>query len=103
MKFGYSDGYSDKSKRKKIDYEALASPFMRIPKMDLIVTRSLLDLGFNEVYDLKGRSPEILFEDACKKNYDLSMYSIRYFRLAVYYAENKDNLDSNLTHPDSWA
>ncbi len=103
MKFDQSHGYRNKSKRKKIDYEALASPFMRIPKMDLIVTRSLIDLGLREVYDLEGRSPEILFEEACKKNCHLSMYSIRYFRLAVYYAENIDILDSNLTHPDSWA
>ena len=53
--------------QKKVDYQALQSPLMRIPKMDLRVTRALIDLGIKEVYELQGRSPEILFEEAAKK------------------------------------
>ena len=35
-------------KKKKVDYEALQSPLMRIPKMDIAVTRALIDLGIKE-------------------------------------------------------
>ncbi|RCL30973.1 MAG: hypothetical protein DBX03_01465 [Puniceicoccaceae bacterium] len=89
--------------KKKIDYQALQSPLMRIPKMDLRVTRALIDLGIKEIYDLQGRSPEILFEEATQKNPEINEYCIRYFRLAVYVAENNPDLDPQKVHPDCWA
>ncbi|MCH1424959.1 MAG: hypothetical protein L7V15_07645 [Burkholderiales bacterium] len=76
---------------------------MHIPKMDLRVTRALIDLGIKEVYELQGRSPEILFEEAAKKNPEINAYCIRYFRLAVYFAENTSELNPLKAHPDYWA
>ena len=40
-------------KKKKIDYVALNSPFMRIPRMDVRVARALLDMGIKEVFENK--------------------------------------------------
>tara|TARA_B100001778_G_scaffold291442_1_gene261488 strand:+ start:996 stop:1274 length:279 start_codon:yes stop_codon:yes gene_type:complete len=88
-------------KKKKVDYEALNSPFMRIPRMDIAVSRALLDLGLSEIYDLKGRAPEILLEETLKKDADFNAQSIRYFRLAVYYSENSTH-NAHLLHPDAW-
>ena len=47
-------------KKRKVDYVALKSPFMRIPRMDVSGARALLDLGFREIYELRGRDPESL-------------------------------------------
>lgn len=88
-------------KKKKVDYEALNAPFMRIPQMDIEVSRALLDLGLSEIYELKGRAPEVLLEESLKKNLDINAQSIRYFRLAVYYSENTIH-DTHRLHPDAW-
>ena len=40
---------------------------MRIPKMDIAVVRALLDMGIKQTYELQGRAPEILYEEAKKK------------------------------------
>ena len=40
-------------KKKKIDYEALQSSLMRIPKMDIAVTRALIDLGIKKFMNSK--------------------------------------------------
>ncbi|MDQ8206411.1 helix-hairpin-helix domain-containing protein [Coraliomargarita sp. SDUM461003] len=88
-------------KKKKVDYEALNSALMRIPRMDVTVARSLIDLGIREIYDLQGRAPEILFEEARKKNENLPENQIRYFRMAVYYAE-AETPDVSKLHPDEW-
>lgn len=91
-----------KSKKHKTDYEALHSPFMKIPYMDIEVARSLIDLGLNDIFDLRGRCPEIIYQEAIKKNNNINEYSIRYFRLAVYYADNINNLCVSKIHPQSW-
>jgi hypothetical protein len=70
-------------KKKKVDYEALNSPLMRIPRMDVAAARNLLDVGIREIYDLQGRSPEILLEETRKKNDEIPDDRIRYFRMAV--------------------
>lgn len=88
-------------KKKKVDYEALNAPLMRIPKMDIQVARALLDIGIKEIYELQGRAPEILYEEAKEKNNALNKDSIRFFKLAVYYAEN-DRHENKLLHPDAW-
>ncbi|WPJ96486.1 helix-hairpin-helix domain-containing protein [Coraliomargarita algicola] len=88
-------------KKKKVDYEALNSALMRIPRMDVVVARSLIDMGIREIYDLQGRAPEILFEEARKKNQALVDTHIRFFRMAVYYAECESPEQSKL-HPDEW-
>ncbi len=88
-------------KKKKVDYEALNSALMRIPRMDVNAVRNLIDVGIREIYDLQGRSPEILLEEARKKNADVPDDRIRYFRMAVYYSESESPEISKL-HPDEW-
>lgn len=88
-------------KKKKVDYEALNSALMRIPRMDVAVARNLIDIGIREIYDLQGRAPEILFEEACRKDDEIPANRIRYFRMAVYYAESESPEASKL-HPDEW-
>ena len=88
-------------KKKKVDYEALNSSLMRIPRMDVAAARSLINIGIREIYDLKGRAPEILFEEVRQKNEGISVDQIRYFRMAVYYAECESPEASRL-HPSEW-
>jgi hypothetical protein len=88
-------------KKKKIDYEALHSALMRIPRMDVAAARSLIDIGIREIYDLQGRAPEVLFEEARQKNQEIPDERIRYFRMAVYFAEN-DPPEVSKLHPDEW-
>ena len=88
-------------KKKKVDYEALNSPLMRIPRMDIATARNLIDLGICEIYELQGRAPEVLFEEARLKNQDIPDDRMRYFRMAVYYAETVEP-DHAKMHPDEW-
>ena len=88
-------------KKKKVDYEALNSPLMRIPRMDIAAARNLIDIGISEIYELQGRAPEVLFEEARLKNQDMPDDRMRYFRMAVYYAETAEP-DHAKMHPDEW-
>lgn len=89
-------------KKKKVDYEALNSALMRIPRMDVAAVRSLLDIGIREIYELDGRAPEILFEEARTRKPAIPAEQVRYFRMAVYYAET-ENPEPQRLHPDQWA
>ena len=77
-------------KKKKTDYAALNSPFMRIPKMRLEAARALLDLKFKEIYELKGRAPEAIFEDLKKIRIKTDADMLNYFKIAVDFAEKED-------------
>ena len=88
-------------KKKKVDYEALNSTMMRIPRMTVEVARNFIDIGIREIYELQGRAPEVLFEEATSKNDSIPEDRIRYFRMAVYYAE-AHNPDPSRLHPDEW-
>lgn len=77
-------------KKKKTDYAALNSPFMRIPKMRVEAARALLDLKFREVYELKGRAPEAIFEDFKKIRIKPDADMLNYFKIAVDFAEKED-------------
>lgn len=90
-----------KNKKKKVDYEALNSALMRIPRMNVSVARNLIDLGISEIYQLQGRSPEVLFEETKHKNTEIPDEYIRYFRMAVYYSEC-DLPNVSKLHPDAW-
>ncbi|MGB0370801.1 MAG: hypothetical protein ACPGN3_05570 [Opitutales bacterium] len=89
-------------KKKKVDTEALHSAFMRIPRMKVEVARYLLDLGFRDIFELEGRSPEIIHEDVKRHHPDLRPDSLQYLRMAVYVAENSDP-DPKMCHPAVWA
>ena len=88
-------------KKKKVDYEALNSSLMRIPHMNVAAARSLINIGIREIYELKGRAPEILFEQARHKNEEIPLDQISYFRMAVYYAEC-DYPEACKMHPSKW-
>ena len=88
-------------KKKKVEYEALNSSLMRIPRMNVAAARSLINIGVREIYELKGRAPEILFEEARQENEEIPFDQIRYFRMAVYYAESESPETSKL-HPSVW-
>lgn len=77
-------------KKKKADYAALNSPFMRIPNMRVEAARALLDLKFKEVYELRGRAPEALFEDLKKIRLKADPDMLNYLKLAVDFAEKED-------------
>ena len=48
---GKQPAYEDSStkKKKKVDRVALSSPMMRIPRMDVLVARDLIDIGIQEL------------------------------------------------------
>lgn len=101
MKKLYRSAVNSGKKKKKVDYEALNAPLMRIPRMDVVAVRSLMDIGIRETYELVGRAPEVLFEQAKEKNPNIPADRIRYFRMAVYYAETQST-DPRKLHPDAW-
>jgi len=88
-------------KKKEADYTALSSPFMRIPRLPVEVARDLLDLGLRDVYELQGRAPEVLFAELQKLKPGTLPSKLRFFRLAVYFAETPQP-EGNKLHPDAW-
>ena len=95
------DDFSKTKKKKKIDRIALSSPIMRIPRMDVLVARDLIDIGFKELYEMQGRSAESLFEEIQKIRPSTPSCRLAYIRMAIYFAENK-NADPKLLHPSLW-
>lgn len=89
-------------KKKKVDYEALNSALMRIPRMDVAAARNLIDIGVREIYQLQGRAPEVLLEESQRKDDSIPADRIRFFRMAVYFAECPEPEPSKL-HPDEWS
>ena len=95
--------HSLKKKKKKADRAALESPFMRIPGMQVEAARGLLDLGFREIYELNGRSPDALAADLHKLRggNQLPHNLLPCFKLAVYFSENPEPKRTLLT-PYAW-
>jgi len=91
----------NEKKKKKVDREALNSALMRIPRMDVAAARNLLDIGIREIFELQGRAPEVLLDEARNKNPQIPDDRIRYFRMAVYFAESPSPEPGKL-HPDEW-
>lgn len=79
------------AKKKKVDYVALASPFMRINGMKVDAARALLDLKFKEIYELRGRAPESMFDELKKIRLNPPDEEIlKCFKLAVTFAEEHE-------------
>ena len=96
------DGILNKpKKKKKVDRIALSSPLMRIPRMDVLVARDLIDIGCKELYEMQGRSAESLFEEIQKIRPSTPSYRLAFIRMAIYFAENED-ADPKLLHPSLW-
>lgn len=89
-------------KKKKVDYEALQSQWMQIPRMDVVAARALLDLGLRYHHQVIGRAPEVLYEEHRKQHPEAEAELLQRFRMAVYFAENDDR-DPRLLHPSAWA
>ncbi len=92
---------AQRKKKKEVDYEALNSGLMRIPRMKVDIARDLLDLGIGEIYELEGRSPEILFEELKAKKTNTPKDRLPWFRMAVYYAETP-HPENHRLHPQAW-
>ncbi len=90
-----------RKKKKKVDYEALNAPLMRIPGMKVEGARALINAGVSEIYELSGRSPEVLFEESARRDPEQPEGLLPFFRLAVYYAEAEDP-DPALLNTRSW-
>ena len=95
------DDLNKPKKKKKIDRIALSSPLMRIPGMDVLVARDLIDIGCKELYEMQGRSAESLFEEVQKIRPSTPSYRLAYIRMAIYFSENED-ADPKLLHPSLW-
>ncbi len=74
-------------KKKKTDYVALSSPFMRIPKMKVRAARALLDLGIREVYELRGRDVASITEDIRKSGKAVDVELERLIKIAIDFSE----------------
>ena len=74
---------------------------MRIPRMDVAAARNLIDIGIRETFELQGRSPEVLMEEVRTKTSAIPDDRIRFFRMAVYYAETEDP-EPRMLHPNQW-
>ncbi len=88
-------------KKKETDHAALSSNFMRIPRLPVEVARDLLDLGLRDVFELRGRAPEVLFEELRRRKPATPDNRLQYFRLAVYFAETPQP-EGRLLHPSAW-
>ncbi|MEX0320678.1 MAG: helix-hairpin-helix domain-containing protein [Puniceicoccaceae bacterium] len=89
-------------KKKKVDIVALNSPLKRIPGMDVSSVRDLIDIGIVEIDELKGRSPEALFDEIRCRKEKTPEDRLHYLRLAVYYSET-DDPDPNLLEAWQWS
>ena len=89
-------------KKKKVDIEALRSPLKRIPGMDIGTVRDLMDLGFQDVDELRGRAPEALFQEICDKKPKTPADRLHYLRMCVYYSET-DEPDPQLMEAWKWS
>ena len=98
----FHKGLIAKGKKKKIDKEAMASPMMRIPRMDVRVARDLLDVGIREFYELQGRSADSIWEEIKRKKPETPKWTLPYLRMAVYFCE-EENPDPKKLHPQNWS
>ena len=79
----------------------MASPIMRIPRMDVRVARDLIDIGVKELFELQGRAAETLFEEIVKLRPNTPEWRLPYLRMAVYFSENEVHNPTKL-HPHAW-
>lgn len=65
-----------------------------IPNVGKRTKESLSNIGITYVEDLIGKNPEELYELDCnKKGFKVDKCQLYLFKMAVYYAENKENLE----------
>jgi len=83
----------------KTDKAAVLKELQRLPNIGPSIALDLYDLGIREVGDLRGRSPQQMYEDISRirlkgsgyqpKSGLLDRCQLYVFRAAVYYAEHE--------------
>lgn len=69
---------------------------LSIPYVGKNTKEDLLNIGITCVEELKGRNPEDLYLKDCSiKKYQEDKCQLYVFRMAVYYAEHKDEINVN--------
>lgn len=69
----------------------MKSDLTLIPGIGKKTKEALQNIGINYIEDLKGQKPEDLYiKDSLKKGFDEDKCQLYLFRMAVYYAENKE-------------
>ncbi len=70
----------------------MKTEFRKIPGVGAATEQSLISLGYTTIDSLKGESPEEMYErEMHMKGCHIDRCQLYVFRLAVYYAENKDH------------
>ena len=65
--------------------------FQVIPGVGPSLAKDLVDLGFQDVLDLAGRDPEMMYDDLCDlRQTEIDPCVLCVFRCAVYYASHED-------------
>lgn len=88
-------------KKKEIDRQALGSSWTRISGIDVAAARDLLDLGFQHLHQLTGRSPEALYDEIRRRKPETPRLRLLQLRMAVYLSET-DSPEPRKTHPHWW-
>ena len=92
----------DPKKKRKVDFVALQSEFKRcLPSLDVATARDLLDCGFHHVDEIRGRSPEVIFEQIRKLKPETPQDRLWNLRMMVYYVETPEP-DRKLLQPHCW-
>lgn len=69
----------------------MKTDLLKIPNVGKATKQSLINIGIRCVEDLKGKDPEELYKMDCKvKGFTEDRCQLYLFRMAVYYAENKE-------------
>lgn len=79
-----------------------AQPLQRIPGVGPSIARDLHRLGIQEVAELRGRNPEVLYADLCREvGRHVDRCVLYVFRCAVYFASESDH-DPELLNWWNW-
>ncbi len=91
-----------KKKKPKVDIAALQSEFKRrLPSLDIAAARNLLDMGYCHVDEIRGRSPEALFDSVKRQHPETPIDRLWAFRMLVYFAETNEP-EPRLLQPHMW-
>lgn len=95
--------FNETRRKKKVDYEALGSAFMRVPRMDVRVARYLLDMGYGDLYKVRGMSAESLLEEVKVRQtvVEDEVKVLCVLKMLVYFVE-EDEPDKEKMYPEYW-
>lgn len=77
--------------------KATQKDLQEIPGVGPSIAKDLYDLGIRTVSDLKGKKPEKMYFDLCRKRgQHIDRCMLYVFRCAVYYASHKKHSPAKL-------